>query len=273
MSIIKCPECGKEISDKATFCPNCGVPLNEDKKNVENDDKKNEKKSVRKRDSTLSILAAIFAIFVCTLPVAIILAIIDVSLPKKENERHIGSWFALIVGIIFIIATVVSKNNDNETVSENNIVSTEQSNSTDSEVVSEDITTEEVTEISSDDFKASCQDFDYNTIARNPEDYVGQNFVVTVKIFDVISESSWFSDYDKYYKAWTDDGSGWYMDHMIYLVDYQDENSSEHLNILEGDVVKVYGTFNGMIPTTNSLNGTNSEEIGLDIKYAELISE
>lgn len=26
MSMIKCPECGKEISDKAKSCPNCGAP-------------------------------------------------------------------------------------------------------------------------------------------------------------------------------------------------------------------------------------------------------
>ena len=27
MALIKCPECGKEISDKATSCPNCGAPV------------------------------------------------------------------------------------------------------------------------------------------------------------------------------------------------------------------------------------------------------
>lgn len=27
MSLIKCTECGKEISDKATSCPNCGCPI------------------------------------------------------------------------------------------------------------------------------------------------------------------------------------------------------------------------------------------------------
>lgn len=27
MAMIKCPECGKEISDKATTCPNCGAPI------------------------------------------------------------------------------------------------------------------------------------------------------------------------------------------------------------------------------------------------------
>ncbi len=29
MALINCPECGKEISDKANACPNCGCPINE----------------------------------------------------------------------------------------------------------------------------------------------------------------------------------------------------------------------------------------------------
>lgn len=29
MSLINCPECGKEISDKAVSCPNCGNPMQE----------------------------------------------------------------------------------------------------------------------------------------------------------------------------------------------------------------------------------------------------
>nr|DAT33183.1 MAG TPA: zinc-ribbon domain protein [Caudoviricetes sp.] len=31
MALIKCPECGKEISDKAASCPNCGFPISETK--------------------------------------------------------------------------------------------------------------------------------------------------------------------------------------------------------------------------------------------------
>ncbi len=27
MALIKCPECGKEVSDAASNCPNCGYPL------------------------------------------------------------------------------------------------------------------------------------------------------------------------------------------------------------------------------------------------------
>lgn len=31
MSLINCPECNKEISDKAINCPHCGNPINEQK--------------------------------------------------------------------------------------------------------------------------------------------------------------------------------------------------------------------------------------------------
>ena len=34
MALIKCPECGKEISDKASSCPNCGFPIAQ-KENVQ----------------------------------------------------------------------------------------------------------------------------------------------------------------------------------------------------------------------------------------------
>ena len=27
MALIKCSECGKEVSDKAASCPNCGAPI------------------------------------------------------------------------------------------------------------------------------------------------------------------------------------------------------------------------------------------------------
>ena len=34
MSIIKCPECQKEISDTSTSCPNCGCPLSNETENI-----------------------------------------------------------------------------------------------------------------------------------------------------------------------------------------------------------------------------------------------
>ena len=40
MALIKCSECGKEISDKAEICVNCGNPI---QKEIENQKKKNKK--------------------------------------------------------------------------------------------------------------------------------------------------------------------------------------------------------------------------------------
>jgi excisionase family DNA binding protein len=36
MSLINCPECSKQISDKSHYCINCGYPFDELKKNVDN---------------------------------------------------------------------------------------------------------------------------------------------------------------------------------------------------------------------------------------------
>ncbi len=33
MALISCPECAKEISEKAPSCPNCGVPISSAKNN------------------------------------------------------------------------------------------------------------------------------------------------------------------------------------------------------------------------------------------------
>ena len=35
MAIIKCEECGAEISDKAKVCPKCGAPIREEERNEE----------------------------------------------------------------------------------------------------------------------------------------------------------------------------------------------------------------------------------------------
>lgn len=46
MSIIKCPECGREISSFAKFCPHCGFPMKEEEKSEENKTKKEETKNL-----------------------------------------------------------------------------------------------------------------------------------------------------------------------------------------------------------------------------------
>lgn len=55
MALINCPECGKQISDKAPTCPNCGCPVNLDflrsSKPLEDNNKKTENLYERARKS------------------------------------------------------------------------------------------------------------------------------------------------------------------------------------------------------------------------------
>ncbi len=48
MALIQCPECGKEISDKAGKCPHCGYPIEETENNVEKETGKQEILDVNK---------------------------------------------------------------------------------------------------------------------------------------------------------------------------------------------------------------------------------
>lgn len=61
MALIKCPECGKEISDKTKKCPECGYPI-----------KKLNKKSGTKRKIIISLIIVIGIIFIISITVIII---------------------------------------------------------------------------------------------------------------------------------------------------------------------------------------------------------
>lgn len=66
MALVKCQECGQEISDQATSCPNCGCPMKENKEAaeiVELIEEKNIKKQ-RRRNRVLVIGIIVVAILV-----------------------------------------------------------------------------------------------------------------------------------------------------------------------------------------------------------------
>lgn len=49
MALIKCPECGKEISDMAETCPNCGCPRSLIEKKVREETAERERKEFEKK--------------------------------------------------------------------------------------------------------------------------------------------------------------------------------------------------------------------------------
>lgn len=54
-------------------------------------------KKAKKKDSKLSIAAAITALFIFTIPIGFILAIVDLIKSKGDkSQRHLGSYFAIV---------------------------------------------------------------------------------------------------------------------------------------------------------------------------------
>lgn len=127
-------------------------------------------------------------------------------------------------------------------------------------------------EITFEEIKEQAQELNYKDVMRNPENYTGQYFCVTVKI-STVESGSLFSGYDKAYKSHTNDEYDWWLGDMIYLLDNRDTENEEYIKILEGDIVKIYGRFDSLVETKNALNGTKGEEMSLQLLYAELISE
>lgn len=87
MALINCPECGKEISDKANSCPNCGYK------------KEREVKIDKKRIITFAIPIFILCVILCvvfniknSLPNKLL---ITLDMSKEEVHKEIGNNFIL----------------------------------------------------------------------------------------------------------------------------------------------------------------------------------
>ena len=84
MALINCPECGKEISDKAMMCPNCGNPLTgiSEEEMIELTDKNVKRKQAEKKRK-ITIISII--VVIC---IGIIAAIIIGNYIADKNEEY-----------------------------------------------------------------------------------------------------------------------------------------------------------------------------------------
>ena len=306
-----CVNCGKQIQENFQLCPYCGVkiahnaqptpppshhispqpngynygnqrpntnqlPNRNNYYNAQPMKRKNPYSAVATWSLVLGILSMVLSfVIIGFLPAiaAVIVGIIGLCLEAGYGKSLAGIICGIVGGIMCLGFNVVSDDADpaiqpsteisSEIESETYAEPTEQP----SEIQQDEENTEE---FSLEEYIDSCEEFNYKKIARDPDDYIGKSFKVTVKIYST-SDGSFLRQ--SYMKAYTDDGSGYYFDKMIYLFDEQDENSNEYLHILDGDIVTIYGTFEGTVESTNYLNGEKSQEVALHIKYAELIEE
>lgn len=107
MGLVTCPDCGNQVSDRSDSCPKCGCPVKEVLKDkgsaIQNFNINDHPVAHERKDSTMSIVAAVLTIFTVTVIFGMIVGIIDLAINKNDKKRHIGSWFAIIIGAIMLI--------------------------------------------------------------------------------------------------------------------------------------------------------------------------
>lgn len=267
--LIKCSECGKEISDKAVSCPNCGCPLQENKHDIsklvkckhcgsEYFDENGYCSKCGKLQEDLLIKPNVFYE--------------SDSKTKKKKPLWIRILqfllcFYLLCSFISCIGTTAEDSGYADTES---YVETEEISSAESETVATETETEEVKEQvpTFEEYVAECQEFKYKDVLRNPSDYIGKKAKIEIEISSVHEES--LLNAGKYYFGYSKSE-----DLDLYIGDRYgifDNRYDTSLKLLEGDVIMVYGEI--AEPEYTSSIIVNSEELFcIDMKFVELISE
>lgn len=93
MALIKCSECGKEISDKASACPHCGCPVatppvlsqEEQDRQEQTARLQAEERQAAKKKQITALVVAILAILVC----AVVVVFFVMSKSPKHNFHNL----------------------------------------------------------------------------------------------------------------------------------------------------------------------------------------
>ena len=141
-----------------------------------------------------------------------------------------------------------------------------------------------------DAFIASCIELPYEDAMKTPSAYIGKNFYYTVYVSvnkkedvpvgyrgcyiankidpDDIRDMMEFYGWDYKTAAYAAQDS----DRSVWLLDNRLKTDSDYVKLSEKDVVRVYGTFHGLVQV-KELGGTMAEKMSLDIRYVEVLPE
>lgn len=248
--LIRCPECQKEISDKAFSCPNCGYPIQQ-----------NDFSSEDNRENVLPNDGVFF------------------RNQKEKKKNPITTVLGWTLGIIIFSMLLSDCSNTDETnyyveeqIETNNLVDENESYEFESEVETEQPETEEIKEEEPipifEEYAAECQEFNYKDVLRNPSDYIGKKAKIEIEISSV-HEESLFNAGKYYFGCSKDEEYGLYMGDRYCIFDNRYDTS---LKLLSDDIIVVYGEI--AEPEYTSSIIVNSEELFcIDMKFVELISE
>lgn len=109
---------GMPIYHRFGYCDNCRMKYDMESATTSNTNQK-------KKNSTLSVIAAVLGLFGCTVFIGAIIGIVDLC-QNDKTKKHLGSWFAIISSIIVLMVAVFiglgGKGETNNTVEDKPIV-------------------------------------------------------------------------------------------------------------------------------------------------------
>lgn len=116
MSLIKCPECNKEVSSDAVFCPHCGKPLKAIEAEVIDNNKepeqivnyRNEIKTYQSRRTIMITIGIILAVLGFGLIIASIIIYVNEMIKLTETNLDglggaIGAYLGMVLSGSFML--------------------------------------------------------------------------------------------------------------------------------------------------------------------------
>lgn len=271
MALITCPDCGKEFSDQAAACPNCGRPnkaVGQPAEQPQIQPQLQPPKEGKPKNTKLSIAALIVVILgtisttVALVWIGIILGVIDFFIHRGKRKFAVLVT-AFIISVFGVIYCSVSNSSEQE--------QTEPVATAESEVSSTDVQVAEETESEEtrDEFIASCVEISYNDLLRYPEEHTGERIVITAEIQQIIEGG--FLDGNTYYRVLTDNSDlGLYLDDEYLMVDDRIEDDTR---LIQGDIITIYAEYEGLQTITRALTDTEEEVPAISAKYIDIIGE
>lgn len=193
--------------------------------------------------------------------------------PKKPIYKK--WWFWLIVAIVVI--AIVGGSSASEEGASNNTDATSSVSSTSVEKVTKQPTTKPETVKPTESpaqiekkFKKSCGTIDFKTLSRNPDKYKGNNYKFTGEVIQV--QEGWFNTVDLRINITKEELE--YIDEVMWTdtiyatVEIPDGAD----NILEEDIITIWGTCNGEY-TYESVLGSSVTLPKINVEYYELVSK
>ena len=169
--------------------------------------------------------------------------------PQLAAKIPLRLTITLICLVIFVIGLMMFGLADDET---SELENTEV-------IVQQETTTQQTRE----SFIASCEKYTYKEIARNPNSYNGKNVYFTGKVIQVQESGKDVVlrvDVTKNEYDWWDD---------TVFVEYKRSDKNES-RILDGDIIKMYGTLNG-IKKYDAIFGNEVSIPYMIAKYIEIV--